>query len=119
GNSSGQHTFHVLVERTFPVLFLRDGIAAALHSSTGKPVSAAEPATAGDVISLFLTGLGAGSAAGDGLIVASEQPAVLLGDRPCEVLYAGRAPAHPGVDQINCRIAPESEFRNTSVPIQV
>ena len=91
-NSAGPHAVRVFLESAFPALFLREGLAAALHTSSGKPVTPADPAAPGEVISLFLTGLGATRAGSDGLAVALEQPLVRIADRPCEVLYAGRAP---------------------------
>ncbi|HYI94367.1 MAG TPA: hypothetical protein VEX68_12540 [Bryobacteraceae bacterium] len=110
-NSAGQHMVRVFLESAFPALFLQDGVAAALHSSSGKPVSDADPAAPGEVISLFLTGLGAG--------VALEQPVVTIADRQCEVLYAGRAPSLAGVDQINCRLSSELEVEAGRVRVRV
>ena len=118
-NSAGQHTVHIFLESAFPALFLRDGLAAALHSSSGKPVSAADPAAPGEIISLFLTGLGATTAGTGGLAVALQQPSVKIADRPCEVLYAGRVPELLGVDQINCRLASELELKAGAVRVEV
>ena len=110
-NSAGQHTVRIVVEAAFPALFLREGLAAALHSATGNSVSAADPAAPGEIISLFLTGLGATASAPSGLAIARLQPVVTVGNRQCQVLYAGRAPTLPGVDQINCRLASELEAK--------
>lgn len=114
--STGQHAVHVLLESAFPVLYLREGFAAAVHSTSGQPVSAGNPAAPGEIISVFLTGLGA-TMAGPGLPVALQQPAVRIAEHPCEVLYAGRAPALPGIDQINCRMP--LELRPGVVRLQV
>jgi uncharacterized protein (TIGR03437 family) len=100
-NAAGQHSVRVFLESAFPVLFRREGLAAAVHSVSGETVSAANPAVPGEIISLFLTGLGATTTRG-GLAEALQPPAARIGDRQCEVLYAGRAPTLPGVDQINC-----------------
>jgi uncharacterized protein (TIGR03437 family) len=118
-NSAGQHTVRVLIENAFPALFLRDRLAAALHSSSGNPVSAADPAAPAEVISLYLTGLGATASAQSGLAIARQQPVVTVGNRPCEILYAGRAPTLPGVDQINCRLASELERQAGLARIQI
>ncbi len=118
-NSAGQHTVRVFLENAFPTLFVRDGLATALHSSSSTPVSAADPAAPGEVISLFLTGLGETTAGSGSLAIALQQPVVTIGDRPCEVLYAGRAPALPGVDQINCRLASELEVKGRTVRVLV
>jgi uncharacterized protein (TIGR03437 family) len=79
-NAAGQHTVRVLLESAVPALFLRDGRVAAIRASS-------------DIVSVFLTGLGAG-----------QSPVVTVNEQPCELLYAGRAPGLPGVDQINCRL---------------
>jgi uncharacterized protein (TIGR03437 family) len=99
-NGRGQHALRILLERAFPVLFLRGEIAAAMHASSGEPVTLQDPASPGEILSLFLTGLGATTADGSGN--ALQQPEVTVAGRPCEVLYAGRAMA--GIDQINFRV---------------
>jgi uncharacterized protein (TIGR03437 family) len=118
-NFAGQHAVHVFLESAFPAVFVRNGLAAALHSSSGKPVTPADPAAPGEVISLFLTGLGATTPGEGGLLVALQQPLVRIADRQCDVLYAGRAPDLPGVDQINCRLAPELDIKSSTVRVQV
>jgi uncharacterized protein (TIGR03437 family) len=118
-NSAGRHTVRVLIENVSPVLFLRERLAAALHSASGSPVSAADPAAPGEVISLFLTGLGATASTQSGLASARQQPTVVVGNRQCQVLYAGRAPTLSGVDQINCRLASELEIRAGVARIQI
>ena len=105
-NSAGQHAVHVFLESAFPALFLREGLAAAVHSFSGEPVSAGNPAAPGEIISVFLTGLGT-TTTSRGLPVALHQPVVRIAERQCEILYAGRAPALPGIDQVNCRLPPE------------
>lgn len=102
----GMHTVRVWIESAFPALSVRDRLVSAVNVSTGRPVSPSDPALAGETISIFLTGLGA-TTERDGLRYALQQPAVSVGDETCEVVYAGRAPSMPGVDQINCRLAPD------------
>jgi uncharacterized protein (TIGR03437 family) len=102
-NSAGQHTVRVLLEAAFPVLYTRDGLAAAVHASSGEAVTYRAPAYEGEVISLFLTGLG-DTTPRDGFHVALRQPVVTVADELCQVLFAGRSPVFAGVDQINCRL---------------
>lgn len=95
--SAGAHAINVLVEPSAPAIFTRRydaaSIAAALHES-GAAVTPESPAAAGEIISIFLTGLG-----------STAPVSVTAGGEPCEVFYAGRAPGLAGVDQLNCRIA--------------
>jgi uncharacterized protein (TIGR03437 family) len=88
--------------------------------------SGANPARAGTVVQIFVTGLGAVSPQ-----VPSGQPAplsplsetvttpvVLIGGIPAEVAYSGLAPATVGVYQINARI-PAVVQANASVTLQI
>jgi uncharacterized protein (TIGR03437 family) len=67
-------------------------------------------------VSLFLTGLGA-TITRDGLEWAVLQPEVSIGGKPCELLYAGRAPGFIGLDQVNCRLAGDLPANNSTVVI--
>ncbi|MBY0502910.1 MAG: hypothetical protein K2X03_03305 [Bryobacteraceae bacterium] len=83
-NEQGQQTVNVWMESAAPAIFTRDG------SGTG-------PAAAfrvGNVVELYLTGLGV-----DGAL-----PVVLYDGEPAIIEYAGRAPLYPGLDQINFRV---------------
>jgi uncharacterized protein (TIGR03437 family) len=102
-NIAGQHSVRIMLEEAFPAFFLTDGVITAVHASTGQPVRYADPAVAGEIISIYLTGLGQ-TALRNGLAEAVEKPLVLIGGMPSEVLYAGRTPGSPGVDQINVRL---------------
>jgi uncharacterized protein (TIGR03437 family) len=99
-NGAGRHSVRVYLESAFPSLFLYEGLAAALHSSTGEPVTNRNPAMRGEIVSLFLTGLGTR----DSYAGFVQRPVVTLAGENCEVLYAGPAPALAGVDQINVRL---------------
>jgi hypothetical protein len=61
-----------------------------------SPVQLAQPAGVGETVVLWGSGLGQ-TAAGD--------VRVSVGDVPQKVLYAGRAPGTPGVDQINVQLS--------------
>ncbi|HME08634.1 MAG TPA: IPT/TIG domain-containing protein, partial [Bryobacteraceae bacterium] len=61
-STGGQHTTQVLLASAVPAIFTQDssgtGVASVLHAS-GQPVTTANPALAGETVSMFLTGLGA------------------------------------------------------------
>lgn len=112
-NAAGEHTVNLLIEPTVPSLF-----APALNAVTGTVVTAQSPLRPGDYVSLFATGLGRTTTRDDGLNWADVQPEVSFGSRPCTILYAGRAPGFPGLDQINCQISTALQ-PSDAVPIQV
>jgi len=90
--ASGQHKVGVTVQSAAPA-FLRT-----------KNGSVAGAIQAGNVLTVYLTGLGAARPSG-AFMVHVDQPSVTVGGQPCEVMYSGRAAAMPGVDQINCRLS--------------
>jgi uncharacterized protein (TIGR03437 family) len=104
-NATGQNTVNVRVAPAVPSIFLLDAAAtaAAIDVTTGTVVSASAPFHANDIMSLYLTGLGATTRTG-GLDYAQIVPTVLVGGQSCPVSYAGRAPSFAGLDQINCTI---------------
>jgi uncharacterized protein (TIGR03437 family) len=105
-NLIGQHTTTLLVAPAAPTLFSLSksgsGPASALHVN-GTVVSTTSPATAGEYISLYATGLGNTTAAA-GLDVAVLTPQVTVGGTQAVVTFAGRAPGFVGLDQINIQI---------------
>jgi uncharacterized protein (TIGR03437 family) len=100
----GEHSINVLIEAAVPAIFTQNGggtgAASALNAVTGALITAAAPIKAGEVVSLYLTGLGA-TTLQNGLQYANLQPTVTLGGVPMTVTYAGRAPGFAGLDQIN------------------
>jgi uncharacterized protein (TIGR03437 family) len=110
--AAGEHTVNVLFQPAVPALF--SGV---LNAVTGVLVTSDSPLRAGDYVSLFLTGLGA-TVTRDGLEWAVVRPEVLAGGKPCELLYAGRAPGFIGLDQINCRLAADLPA-NSSTAVMV
>jgi uncharacterized protein (TIGR03437 family) len=99
-NAAGRHSVRLYLEAAFPSLLLYEGLAAALHSSTGETVTNQNPAMPGEIVSLFLTGLGPNG----GFTGSVQRLVVRLAGQDCEILYAGSAPALAGVDQINVRL---------------
>ena len=116
-NSAGQTTaLSMPVVAATPALFtaseLGSGQAAAVNQD-GTVNSAANPAPAGSVISLYATGLGQTKPAGvDGAIATATAPTnltvtVLINGLPAYVAYAGAAPGMiDGSFQVNVRIPP-------------
>ena len=104
-NANGQNTVNVRVAPAVPSIFLLDAnsTAAAVNALTGVVVGANTPFHSGDIMALFLTGLGA-TTQQNGLAYAQIQPTVTVGGQNCSVGYAGRAPSFAGLDQINCTI---------------
>jgi uncharacterized protein (TIGR03437 family) len=102
-NTLGQQTLNVLVEPYAPTLF-----GAALNAQTGALITPAAPALRGEYVALYLTGLGRTERRSDGLDWAVTLPEATVGDRPCTLLYAGRAPGYAGLDQVNCQIATDA-----------
>jgi uncharacterized protein (TIGR03437 family) len=79
----------------------------------GGLVTASRPAQAGDILSVFATGLGptnppqppSGQAAGVGTLYQTSSPVtVTVASRNAEVLFSGLAPTFVGLYQINIRV---------------
>ncbi len=118
-NSVGQHTTTLLVAPT-TLLFTLDssgsGPASAEHAASGTVIGATNPATAGEYVSLYATGLGLTNSSG-GLDVAILTPQVTVGGMGAGVSFAGRAPGFVGLDQINIQIP--GGVSGTAVPVVV
>jgi hypothetical protein len=71
------------------------GQGAIWHADSGKVASSANPATAGDVLSMFTTRLFEG-----GVI----PPQVAIDGQLAEILFFGDAPGYPGYSQVNFRV---------------
>ena len=71
------------------------GQGAIWHAQTGQIASAGNPAVAGEALSMYTTGLTAGSVI---------PPLVTVGGYVAQVLYFGDAPGYPGYYQVNFRV---------------
>ena len=71
------------------------GQGAIWHADTGKIASSANPATPGDVLSMYTNSLFEGGAI---------PPQVVIGGQLAEVLFFGDAPGYPGYYQVNFRV---------------
>ena len=108
--NGGKHTTQVLLAGAAPAIFSQDasgsGVAAALHAS-GQPVTVANPASSGEIVSLFLTGLGATySSGGLDYTVATPQVFVSTLSTPATVSFSGLAPGFLGLNQVNFQVPP-------------
>ena len=114
--SQGKDAINLMIERTVPAIFaLANNAAAAEDAITGRVVTSSNPATVGEYIALYATGLGP-TVPSNGLEVATTTPAVYVGGYAANVVFAGRAPGFVGLDQINVQI-PAGVQSGNSVPV--
>ncbi len=100
-------------------------IAAALHGVTGLPITSTSPAAAGEIISLFTTGLGAvyptvasGAAAlASPLSLVTSPVSATIAGQSAAVSFAGLAPNFVGLYQVNVQIP--AGVAGASVPVVV
>jgi uncharacterized protein (TIGR03437 family) len=103
-NSLGQHTLNVMTTNASPAIFSADssgtGPAAAIHASTGQPVTTSNPATAGEYVEIYGTGFGSTYQSG-GLNLTSLSPTVYIGNKTAVVTFCGMPQGSVGLYQIN------------------
>lgn len=96
-----------------PGLFTLDGIhAIAQHASDFSLVTASNPARPGEIVTIYVSGLGPKSPAVplgvpaplSPVSTSVDTPTVLIQQQTARVLFAGAAPGMLGVDQINLQI---------------
>jgi uncharacterized protein (TIGR03437 family) len=99
-------------------------ISAVVHAD-GSAVSAADPAVAGETISLYATGLGAVSAnlplgaAGpaDPALTTAALPQILFAGAPLTVAFSGLAPGYVGLYQVNATVPSASQPAGLTGPL--
>jgi len=76
---------------------------------TGTVTSPSAPAVAGEILSMYTTGLGNGNVI---------PPQVAVGGRLAEIRYFGDAPGYPGYSQVNFRL-PDGITPGAAVPVRL
>ena len=114
GGSPGTRAeiYHPAVLISAPVLFTISGggqQGAIWHATTGQIASSANPAVAGEILSMYTVNLA------DGGVVP---PQAAVGGRLAEVLYFGAAPGYPGYYQVNFRV-PSGVAPGQAVPVRL
>ncbi|MCU1328623.1 MAG: hypothetical protein JWN34_3993 [Bryobacterales bacterium] len=128
GTSSAARSF--VIAPFAPGIFTVDqsgtGQGTVLVSATAQLASAATPATRGNYVSIYCTGLGAVSnrpasgapAASVPLSFSSSQPTVTIGGSAATVSYSGLAPTLVGLYQINA-LVPTGITAGNNVPLSI
>jgi uncharacterized protein (TIGR03437 family) len=125
-------TYNATLLATAPSVFsamlpgLDTPVATIFRNSNGQMVTGSNPVHTGDVLTIYATGLGQTSPAGQTgtpapnhpLASALTAPVVTLGSATLQVLYAGLAPGEIGVYQINVQI-PNSAPQGLSIPLKI
>jgi hypothetical protein len=85
------------------------GQGAIWNATTGLVASPQTPAVAGDILSMYASGLAEGGAI---------PPQVAVGGQLAEILYFGDAPGYPGYFQVNFRV-PDGVSAGAAVPVRL
>jgi uncharacterized protein (TIGR03437 family) len=116
-----------------PGILQTNGQAIAINNADGTIAAApgsiqgltTHPATAGDILILYATGLGAvtptianGANSIDQLRHTNVTPAVMIGGVQAQVLFSGLTPQFTGVNQVNI-VVPSGVTPGSNVPIQI
>jgi uncharacterized protein (TIGR03437 family) len=114
--TANSNTVTVPVAVTSPGVFSLDqsgtGSGAIVHSATGEVVNAANPAVPGEIVLVYLTGMGAVSpsiadgaaSTGSPLNKTVAVPTLYIADQQASVGFSGLAPGFPGLYQFNVTI---------------
>jgi uncharacterized protein (TIGR03437 family) len=112
--SATSNTVTVPVAATSPGVYSLDqsGVGAgAIEHANGSVVNAANPASPGETVVVYLTGMGAvtptvadGTASTGNPLNKTAQPIVYIADQQASVIFSGLAPSFPGLYQINVTI---------------
>lgn len=106
-NDGGIAETQVLLEAAVPVVFSQNGVgtgAALAYHLDGSPVGPGTPAKPGEILSIYMTGLGS----------PAENPAVTVNDRAAEVLGTEKPASQPGIDIVAVEVPsllPADSFR--------
>jgi hypothetical protein len=110
---SSAEIYHPGVLAPAPVLLSlssdKNGPGAILHAGTHQVVSSSNPASAGEPLEIYSTGLT------DGSVIP---PEVAIGGRMAEILFFGKAPGFAGLNQVNVRV-PSGIEPGGAVPVRL
>ena len=110
-NTNGKDTLHMLLAPAVPAIFSDDGSgtgnALALHTSDSSTVSSSHPASPGETISIFLTGLG----------VPAQTPLLQSNAQTLNVIGTFPLTGSPGVIRLDF-VAPEPAAGASSIQLQ-
>jgi uncharacterized protein (TIGR03437 family) len=124
--------FYLTVPPTAPAVFLSAvagpeiNLPTVFRDSTGLLVTSSDPIHRGDIITIYLTGMGAVAplvtngypGPSNPLAQALAQPTVEIGGMPLFVSYAGLAPGEVGVYQINASV-PQGVPQGLNLPLTI
>lgn len=110
-----------------PGIFTITGTAAAIDYNAGTVITSAAPATRGDVVELFVNGLGAVSntppsgevSSASPLSQTPAQPMVTIGGVSAPVSFSGLAPGIVGLYQVNVTVPQNAPVGNDQVTISI
>ena len=128
-DSQAGPTVSIQLNSTAPGLFLWNGNNAVAGHLNGTTLSDTSPATPGEIIVLYVAGLGRTSPDTTGGPLATSafpiyyrsQLQILLNDVPCppsDILYAGLAPGFAGLYQINLQL-PDDVGANPQIQVSI
>ena len=113
GGTASAELYHPASVSPPPTLFSvsedGQGQGAIWHATNGEIASAVHPAVAGEILSMYTSGL-----AESGVI----PPQVSIGSALGEIVYFGDAPGYPGYYQVNFRV-PGGVSPGTAIPVRL
>jgi uncharacterized protein (TIGR03437 family) len=127
-NGATSTSVSVPVRAAMPGVFLIDGSNGAFLHANFSPVTPANPAMRGEVLLLYLTGLGAVSPAvatgtpgpaSEPLARTTATPVVTIGGQIADVLYSGIAPGFVGLYQLNLRVPATAPSGAVDIEVRV
>jgi uncharacterized protein (TIGR03437 family) len=108
-----------------PAFFQGNGVIAAEDAKTGAVITSANPAVPGEIVALYMNGLGpvtnqpaSGSPAGSPLSQTTTNPTVNFGSQQAQVLFSGLAPGFAGLYQVNV-VVPAGLTGNQQVTVAI
>jgi uncharacterized protein (TIGR03437 family) len=123
----------IQIQAVAPGVLSTNGHAIAINNADGTlaappgsiPGLTTHPATAGGVLIIYATGLGAvtptvpnGAASADQIRNTVVMPTVMIGGVSAQVLFSGLTPQFPGVNQVNI-VVPSGVTPGSAVPLQI